>query len=179
MSAEFLGAVKVFAGNFAISGFAFCDGRLLSIAQNSALFALLGTTYGGNGTTTFALPDLRGRAPIGMGTGAGLTPRTIGSPGGSETVSLFGVNMPSHTHALNATTASTNNTTPGPGVLTGALNSSDGTFYTAPGQAGFTAVALNANALNQQGGNLPHNNIQPSLGINYIIALAGIFPSRN
>jgi len=179
MSAEFLGAVKLFAGNFAIRGFAMCDGQILSISQNAALFALLGTTFGGNGSSTFQLPNLQGRVPIGMGNGAGLTSRVIGESGGAESVTLLAANVPSHTHRLNATSASTTATTPGSGVLTGSLNASDGTFYTAPGQPGFTVVAMNAAAVNQQGGNQPHNNIQPSLAINYIIALTGIFPTRN
>jgi microcystin-dependent protein len=179
MSADFIGAVKIFAGNFPIRGYSFCNGATLSIPQNTALFSLLGTTFGGNGQTTFQLPDLQGRVPIGMGNGIGLTPRVIGEPGGTEGVTLLSNNVPSHSHGLNATSAATTATAPGTSLLTGALNASDGTFYTAPGQSGFVTTPLNANALNSQGGNLPHNNIQPTLAITYIIALTGVFPTRN
>jgi microcystin-dependent protein len=179
MGAEYLGAVKLFAGNFAIKGYAFCAGQQLAINQNQALFALLGTTYGGNGQTTFALPDLRGRVPIGMGQGAGLSPRTLGEASGAESVTLLTSNVPIHTHTLNATTATTTTTTAGPGVLTGTLKASDGAFYTLPTQTEFATFSMNAGAVALRGGGQPHNNIQPSLGINYLIALVGIFPSRN
>jgi microcystin-dependent protein len=179
MVEEYLGAVKLFAGNFAISNYAFCAGATMSIQQNTALFSILGTTYGGNGTTTFQLPDLRGRLPIGQGAGQGLTPRVLGEVGGSENVSLLQNNMPSHNHVFNASSTQTTTGTAGPAVLPGALKTSDGTFYTQTGQANLSLVQLNAAAVGRQGGNLPHNNIQPSMGINYIIALRGLFPSRN
>jgi microcystin-dependent protein len=179
MVEEYLGAVKLFAGNFAIRGFAFCAGQTMSIQQNTALFAILGTTYGGNGVQTFQLPDLRSRLPIGQGNGQGLSPRVVGETGGSENVALLPTNMPPHNHVFNASTTPTTTGAAGPSVVPGALKSTDGTFYTAPGQAGLSLVAMNQGAVQRQGGNLPHNNIQPSMGINYIIALQGIFPSRN
>ena len=179
MVEEYLGAVKLFAGNFAIRGYAFCVGQTMSIQQNTALFSILGTTYGGNGVQNFQLPDLRSRLPIGQGNGQGLTPRVLGEIGGSENVTLTSNTVPPHNHIFNASTTSTTTGTAGPAVMPGALKVADGTFYTATGQAGLSLVALNAGAVPPQGGSQPHNNIQPSMGINYIIALQGIFPSRN
>jgi microcystin-dependent protein len=176
---EYLGAVKLFAGNFAISGYAFCAGQLLSISQNTALFSIIGTTYGGNGVQTFQLPDLRSRLPIGQGNGPGLTPRVIGEPGGVENVSLLPTNVPAHNHVFNGSTTPTTTVAAGPTVLPGALKSADGQFYTATGQAGLTLTLMNPNSVIPQGRNLPHNNVQPSMGINYLIALQGLFPSRN
>ena len=177
--AEYIGAVKIFAGNYAISGYAFCAGQLLSIQQNQALFALLGTTFGGNGVSNFQLPDLRSRLPIGQGQGPGLTPRTIGEVGGVENVTLLGNNVPSHGHTLNATLNTGTTNVPGPALIAGNLASTDMGFYVHPSQAGYTPETLNVGTLPTAGGNLPHNNIQPSMGINYIIALQGIFPSRS
>ena len=179
MVQEYLGAVKLFAGNFAIRGYAFCAGQVLSIQQNTALFAILGTTYGGNGVNNFQLPDLRSRLPIGQGNGQGLSPRVIGEIGGVENVSLLSNNVPPHNHLFNASSTPTTTGTAGPTVQPGALKAADGTFYTAPGQTNLNLVGLNQGAVQPQGGNLPHNNIQPSMGINYIIALQGVFPSRN
>jgi microcystin-dependent protein len=179
MAQEFIGAIKLFAGNFAISGYSFCDGSTLAIQQNQALFALVGTTYGGNGTTTFQLPDLRGRVPISFGQGSGLTNRTQGQTGGQESVALTASTAPVHNHLFNAATNATTTTTVGPAVLTGSLKVADGAFYTAPNQGGFTPVSMNANSVTPMGGSQPHNNIQPTLAINYLIALFGIFPSQN
>jgi microcystin-dependent protein len=179
MVEEYLGAVKLFAGNFAIRGYAFCAGQTMSIQQNTALFSILGTTYGGNGVQTFQLPDLRGRLPIGQGNGQGLTPRVLGENGGSENVALLSSNVPPHNHVFNASTSPTTTGAAGPAVMPGALKAADGAFYTAPGQTGLSLVAMNQSSVSSQGGNLPHNNIQPSMGINYIIALQGLFPSRN
>ena len=179
MAQEYLGAVKLFAGNFPIRGYAVCQGSLLSIQQNAALFAILGTTYGGNGTTNFALPDLRGRLPLGAGQGVGLSPYVLGQIGGAESVQLTTQTSPSHQHSLNATKVSTTTVTAGSGVITGTLNASDGAFYTAPGEAGFTTTPMSANAVTAMGGNQPHNNIQPTMALTYLIALQGIFPSRN
>lgn len=179
MVEEYLGAVKLFAGNFAIRSYAFCAGQLMAINQNAALFSILGTTYGGNGVQNFALPDLRSRLPIGQGNGQGLTPRVLGEVGGVENVNLLSSNVPQHNHVFNASTTPTTTVTAGPTVLHGALKAADGAFYTAPGETGLTLVAMNAAAVGQQGGNGAHNNIQPSMGINYIIALQGVFPSRN
>jgi microcystin-dependent protein len=179
MAQEFIGAVKLFAGNFAISNYSFCNGATLAISQNQALFSLLGTTYGGNGVTTFQLPDLRGRVPISQGQGPGLTNRVIGTPGGLENVTLTTATTPPHQHAFNASTGATTTAVAGPSVVTGKLQSTDGAFYTAAGQPGFTLVNLNANAVSQMGGGQAHNNQQPTLAISYLISLYGIFPSRN
>src|SRR5579862_8605274 len=170
MATEYLGAVKIFAGAYAIKNYAFCAGQLLSIQQNAALFALLGTTFGGNGINNFQLPDLRSRLPVGQGNGPGLTPRVIGEVGGVEGVTLLSNNVPGHTHTLNATTSMGTTSIPGPALLAGNLAATDGDFYVHPTQHGFTAEVMNQNALSGAGGSLPHNNIQPSMGINYLIA---------
>jgi len=162
----------MFAGNFAPQGWALCQGQLLSIEQNTALFALIGTTYGGDGQTTFALPDLRGRVTVSMGSGQGLTPRSIGQNGGSETVGLVAAQMPAHSHLANC----------GP---IGTQASPTGNYWsTDPG--GNTAAYSNASnsqmaagAISAYTGGQPHDNVQPFLVINYIIALQGIFPSQN
>jgi microcystin-dependent protein len=161
MSEPFIGQVTIFAGNFAPRGWAICDGRLLSIAQNSALFAILGTTYGGDGQVTFALPDLRGRAPIGTGNGPGLTSRALGEAAGTETVTLTVPEMPAHTHTLVVST-----TAPG-----GAARALEGELTPNP--------ITTAEGMGVSGGSQPHENMQPYLALNYIIALQGIFPSRN
>jgi microcystin-dependent protein len=174
MTEAFIGSIVMFAGNFAPRGWAFCQGQLLPIAQNTALFSILGTTYGGNGQTTFALPDLRGRAPIGTGQGPGLTNITLGEAAGSESVTLNVTQMPAHTHAVacdatSAGAADPANAFPGnPGALSGAQ------LY------GPTASATMAPAMiAPSGGSQPISVQQPFLGINYIICLEGIFPSRN
>ncbi len=176
-SEPFIGEVKMFAGNFAPRGYALCDGQILSISQHTALFSLLGTTYGGDGRTTFGLPDLRGRTPIHAGTGPGLTQKRLGQKGGTETVTLTSQQMPSHKHALKATvmTATTTiaqdamlATTPEnpTGVQTYSSDSSD-------------QVIMKDESIETSGGNQPHSNMPPYNTINYIIALTGIFPSRN
>lgn len=174
----FLGEIRMFAGNFAPRGWAACNGQILSIAQNTALFSLLGTTYGGNGTTTFALPDLRGRIPMGNGLGPGLTNTVLGEVKGSETNTLIVANLPAHTHQLNAYN--------GPATL----NSLTGAPYLALPQdanlspvSSFTATSpntmLGAGTISQTGNNQPVNNMQPSLTVMFIIALEGIFPPRD
>jgi microcystin-dependent protein len=179
---EYLGAIKLFAGNYAILGYAFAQGQTLAINQNTALFALLGTSYGGNGVSTFQLPNLQSMLPIGQGNGSGLTPRVLGEIGGVDNVSLLNANVPAHTHGFNAAGAinQTSTNAAGATVLLGPVgaNSKD-TFYADPTAAGFQTQLLNQGAIGHVGGNLPHNNVQPSMGINYIIALQGIFPSRN
>jgi microcystin-dependent protein len=179
MAIEYLGAIKIFAGNYAITGYALCQNQIMSISQNTALFSLLGTTFGGNGISTFQLPDLRSRLPIGQGNGQGLTPRIMGEPGGQESVTLTISTTPPHNHIFNASTSFGNTNAPGQTVLAGQLASTDGAFYADPTQSGFTPEVMNGQALSPQGSSLPHNNIQPSMGINYQIALSGLFPSRN
>lgn len=183
----FIGEIVMFGGNFAPRGWAFCDGQLLSIAQNTALFSILGTTYGGDGRTTFALPDLRGRAPIGPRQGPGLSDYRLGQRGGVETVTLNITQMPSHSHVatsvskLHGQSASGDDDAISSGV---SIASGSGTgseiFSSQPPNTEMNAgsVTTTTTTLNQ-GGNLAHNNMQPYLAVNYIIALVGIFPSRN
>jgi microcystin-dependent protein len=154
----------------------FCNGALLSISENDTLFALIGTTYGGDGQTTFAVPDLRGRVPVGQGTGPGLSNRVLSQTYGTETVTLLPTQMPQHSHALNATTAT--GTSPQPGGRLFAQTGLDN-LYGPPPATDPQPQVLAANAVTASGGSQPHDNIMPSMGLNYIIALQGIFPSRN
>ena len=167
----FVGEIIMFGGSFAPRGFALCDGQLLNVSQNDALFSLLGTIYGGDGRTTFALPDLRGRVPIHQGQGPALSDRRIGSNGGVEGVTLTLDQIPSHQHLLKG---STNNvTTPDPGGQVLATASPFAYLNGAPG------AALNSAALGMTGGNQAHPNIMPFQCINFCIALFGVYPSRN
>lgn len=168
-----LASIVLFAGNFAPRGWAFCQGQILSIAQNTALFSLLGTTYGGNGQTTFALPDLRGRVPIQQGQGPGLSDYTLGEAGGTENVTLLVSNMPAHNHLLNVSTAAGTVSSPQNALLgnTGAL---DKEYVTSAANAQMSPAAISP-----AGSSIPFSIVQPYLAINYIIALQGIFPSRN
>jgi microcystin-dependent protein len=179
MSDYFLGEIRMFGGNFAIKNWATCDGQLMSIAQNSALFSLLGTTYGGNGIQTFALPDLRGRIPIGQGQGAGLSPRSIGEVSGFEQVSVLLNQMPMHIHSFSATADDATVSNVGATVLTGKPTVANARLYAVPGAGPTTPVALAATVVAFAGGSQPHTNLMPSLCITFIIALQGIFPSRN
>lgn len=162
----YIGEIAMVGFNFAPVGWAFCNGQVLSIASNTALFSLLGTTYGGNGTTTFALPNLQGRFPIHMGTGFAL-----GQSGGSQTHVLTANEIPSHTHALMGDAA--NGTSPGPAGLHVARNPAGIPAYGAGSGAAMAATAIGA-----AGGSQPHNNMPPYLTINFIIATQGIYPSR-
>lgn len=171
MAEPFIGEIRMFGGNFAPRGYAFCNGQLLAISQYDALFALIGTTYGGDGTSTFALPDLRGRVPIHQGSGPGLTPRTIGQSFGAESVSLTAGQMAVHNHLQQA---STNAVSAGSGPTA------------APGTATLTAfygsgspVNMAATAVDTAGSGQPHNNVAPFQAISFIIALEGVFPARN
>ena len=173
---SFIGDIRLFAGEFAPRGWKFCDGTELSISVYEPLFTLIGTTYGGDGQSTFALPDLRGRVPVGQGEGPGLTPRLIGETFGSENVTLLAPQMPQHTHTLNATTDSA--TSPQAAGNLFAQTGSDKCYGPPPGTSP-QPQALAANAVSVAGGSQPHNNILPAMAINYIIAVEGIFPSRN
>ncbi len=165
-----IGQIILFGGNFAPRGWAFCDGQLLPISSNSALFSILGTTYGGDGRTTFGLPDLRGRVPMHAGSGPGLTPRAIGQKFGVEDVTLTAAQMPNHTHTLKANPLPANTSTGDGNVLAGSQS------Y----QTGASPLAdMNAASVTSVGGSQSHTNVQPSLVTNYIIALQGIFPSRS
>ena len=169
----FLGEIRMFAGNFAPTGWAFCQGQLLPIAQNQALFSLLGTTYGGDGRTTFALPDLRGRVPVGFGQGPGLSNRVIGEQFGSELVTLNINQMPSHNHTVNAVTTEGNQNLP-----TNSLPANTKTLDKEYSDANANTT-MKATMVNPTGGSQPFGVSQPSLGVNFIIALQGIYPSRN
>ena len=169
----FLGEIRMFAGNFAPTGWAFCQGQLLPIAQNQALFSLLGTTYGGDGRTTFALPDLRGRVPVGFGQGPGLSNRVIGEQFGSELVTLNINQMPSHNHTVNAVTTEGNQNLP-----TNSLPANTKTLDKEYSNANANTT-MKATMVNPTGGSQPFGVSQPSLGVNFIIALQGIYPSRN
>lgn len=174
MSEPFLGEIRMFGGNFAPRGWAMCNGQILAISTNTALFALLGTTYGGNGQTTFALPDLRGRVPIHMGQGPGLSPYSEGQQGGVENVTLTTTQMPVHTHTAHPNSRSGNVSDPQDSVP--AQTPIENPIYRATADP---AAFLDAGFIGTAGGSQPHQNIQPYLVINFIIALQGIFPSRN
>lgn len=169
----YIGEIRYFAGTFAPQGWAFCDGQLLSIAQYSTLFSVLGTTYGGDGKNTFALPDLRGRAPMHPGRGPGLTPRMPGEKGGRAEVTLTSAQIPGHEHALMANSSSANAKAPGGNVLSGTPSV---TSYLAPA-AGL--VPMDDRGLEPTGGGQPHDNLQPYLTLEAIIALEGEYPSRS
>lgn len=173
MADPFVAEVRIFPFNFAPKGWAFCDGQLLPISQNTALFSLLGTTYGGDGKSTFALPDLQGRAAMHPGQGQGLSLRDLGEQGGSDTVTLLESEMPAHTHQVNA--LGVLSTTSSPSTQTALSRSVNGSAY-ADATSGFQTFA--PEALSPAGGSLPHNNLQPYLTLNYCIALQGVFPPR-
>ncbi len=182
-SEPFLGEIRAVGFNFTPQGWAPCDGRLIPIQQNSALFALLGTMYGGNGTTNFGLPDLRGRVALGVGNGPGLTPRVQGEAAGVESVTLLSAQMPAHAHQNTAAATAGTTNTPSASVYPAGMAvtatasdrteiSVDANAYASPAN---TAMGYSTVAGNSQ----PHENMQPYLGVNYIIALQGIFPSRD
>ena len=172
MSEPFIAEIRIFAGNFAPRSWAFCNGQLLPISQNTALFSLIGTTYGGDGRTTTALPNLQGRAPMHPGRGPGLTSRRLGERVGVEQVTLSEAQMPNHTHTRRAVSSQGNTDSP------------EGNAHADTGGVDvFQSVASNLvsmdSNLQNQGGGQPHNNMQPYLTINFIIALQGLYPSRS
>jgi microcystin-dependent protein len=179
----FIGTVFTFAFNFAPRGFATCQGQILSIAQNTALFSLLGTTYGGNGQSTFALPDLQGRVPNGQGQGPGLSPYSMGQLAGTETITLLQPNMPAHNHALMATAASADSATPVADHILGGANGEDANLGSvtvkvyAPA-AGSNPIALSPISIGIAGASMPIPILSPYLTLNYSICMEGIFPSR-
>jgi len=173
MADPFLGEIQIYAFNFPPKGWATCDGQILAIAQNQALFSLLGTLYGGDGRTTFALPDLRERGPIHPGAGPGLSPYTQGQAGGSSTVALIQNQMPAHSHTLGVVAKSPGNQPMPIGNHFGVAPAGLGNTYGGSGGSGGSGVAIPP-----QGG-APHNNLQPFLALSFCIALVGIFPPRN
>ena len=174
----YIGQIEAFAFNFAPTGWAMCAGQLLSIAQNSALFAILGTTYGGNGVQTFALPDLRGRISLGVGTGPGLPPATLGERSGEETHTLLWTEVPPHSHNVNAVNNGIigGSNTPGPSVTLGSSRiSGSGAVANLYSATTPSAPMTNVNFVGGQ----PHENRMPYLAMNYCIALVGLYPSRS
>lgn len=167
----FVAEIRIFPFNFAPKGWAFCDGQLLPLSQNTALFSLLGTTYGGDGKSNFALPDMQGNAPMHPGQGPGLSLHDLGETGGSETVSLLESEIPSHSHSEAASATDATDPT-GAGQLF-AKGAGIG-MYAAPG----AVTPLSPNAVAPAGGDQPHNNLQPYLTLNFCIALQGVFPPR-
>lgn len=173
-----IGEIRTFAGNFAPRGWALCNGQILPISQYTALFSILGVTYGGNGTSTFALPNLQGSVPLGAGNGPGLTPRVLGEIGGAESVTVLTTEMPAHTHGVKLAS----NSNPAQATVTSPANAYYGS--TDPNNNGATLystvsnAAMGPSASQPAGGSQPHNNIQPSLAVSYIICMEGIFPVR-
>jgi microcystin-dependent protein len=175
MADPFVAEIRIFPFNFAPKGWAFCDGQLLPLSQNTALFSLLGTTYGGDGKSTFALPDLEGRAPMHPGQGPVLSLHDLGETGGSETVSLLESEIPAHSHAYNVSQADGIARIPTDQFFAAGIGGV--VAYTNAAGAPLTAMALQE--LAPAGGSQPHNNMMPYLTLNFIIALQGIFPSQN
>jgi microcystin-dependent protein len=165
----YVGEIRIFAGNFAPAGWMFCDGSVISISEYETLFNLIGTTYGGDGQNTFAMPDLRGRLPIHQGTGPGLSTLTIGETGGLEQVTLTIPQIPAHSHPLLASADIPTGSSPDNSVTGQAAAK----FY----RAGTAALAMNAASVTSVGGSQPHNNMQPYLCVSFIISLYGIYPS--
>ena len=170
MSEPFVGEIRMFAGNFAPRGWAFCDGQLLAVSQNDALFSLLGTIYGGDGRTTFGLPDLRGRIPIHAGSGPGLSPRKLGAKAGTEQETLTVNQLPGHAHTVRCANQDGNQTAPANHVW--AANSTNQYSNGTPN------TAMDAECLQTTGGGQSHSNLMPFLCVHFIIALFGIYPSR-
>lgn len=176
----YIGQILMFAGNFAPRSWALCNGQLLAISSNTALFSIIGTTYGGDGRTTFALPDLRSRVAMHAGQGPGLSTRTLGQRGGVESVTLQQSEIPSHSHSASGT----QRVSSGPGDSSNPVGRvpaqlvRENAYATAPVDATLSNDSVEI-TLGNTGGNLPHTNIQPFLAVNYIICLFGIFPSRN
>lgn len=173
MADPFVAEIRIFPFNFAPRGWAWCDGQLLPLSQNTALFSLLGTTYGGNGKSNFALPDLQGRAPMQPGQGPGLSLHDLGETGGSSTVTLLESEIPSHSHTLGALAAPADVPNPDNHALARTIGA---TPFLPP--AGAPLVALAPEALTPAGGDQPHNNMMPYLTFYFCIALQGVFPPR-
>jgi len=172
MSNPYLGEIRLVGFNFGPRGWAICAGQLLPISQNDALFALIGTTYGGDGQNTFQLPDLRGRLPINQGQGPGLSNYVLGQRAGTESVTLISQQIPQHSHVVNAASTGTRSSNPSANLL----GSGEADIYTHDNANG---VLMSPSTIAPSGGSQPHENMQPYLCVNFIIALEGVFPSRN
>src|SRR5258708_3649029 len=175
MANPYVAEIRMFAGNFPPRGWAFCNGQLMSIAQNTALFSLIGTYYGGNGTTNFALPNLQGSAPMHQGSGAGLTPRVVGETGGVSTVTLLASQVPAHNHTYNCGAGSKGETN----TLAGQVNCDEAAGTTAIYATTTDGSVMNPAAVQSLSPTLPHETTQPYQCLCFIIALQGIFPARN
>jgi microcystin-dependent protein len=173
----FVAEIRIFPFNFAPRGWAFCNGQLVPIAQNTALFSLLGTTYGGNGQTTFGLPNLQGSAPMHPGQGPGLTQHNLGEMGGTETVTLLETEMPVHSHSMKAYNSNGTLASPANNVSSGPSPVTDKDLFSY--KNGPPNVTMKADTLGTIGGGLPHNNLMPYLTMNFCIALQGVYPPRN
>src|SRR5712691_11277006 len=176
MSNPFVAEIRIFSGNFAPKGWALCDGQLMPISQNTALFSLLGTTYGGDGKSNFAIPNLQGCAPMQAGQGPGLSLRDLGETGGEQTVTLLETEMPAHSHSVRCVSGGDAENSPSNAVWAGGGRGSP-PLYTPSVPA--NNVQMNPFATSITGGNLPHNNMPPYLSLNFCIALQGIFPPRS
>jgi microcystin-dependent protein len=176
MTDQFVGEIRIFGGNFAPTGWAFCNGQLMPISQNTALFSLLGTFYGGNGTSTFALPNLQGAAPLMAGQGPGLTSRVLGESGGESTVTLTVAETPAHTHTPEGSNVAGTGVSP-TGDTWGVASITRGQKLYAPTVG--TGPLMSPQTFGTTGGSQPHNNLPPYLTLTFIIALTGIFPPRS
>ena len=180
-TAPYVASIMIFAGNFAPRGYALCNGQILPISQNTALFSLIGTFYGGNGTSNFALPNLQGQGPIHQGQGPGLTDRVLGEIGGSYNVTLISTEMPAHIHTINAQATLATASPPNEGSPSTNVwgVSGDRTTKVSLYNTSVAASPMAPNIFGITGGNLPHNNLSPYLALSFCIALTGVFPARN
>lgn len=176
MADSYVGEIRIFAGIRPPRNWHFCDGSKLPITEYQALFSLLGTVWGGDGRTTFGIPDLRGRLAVGQGTGPGLTPRVLAQTGGTETVTITAAAMPAHNHGAAVSGAVGTTNVPGPGVLRSALTAPDVGYLPAAQQS--TTFAFDASMVGTEGGNAPHTNVMPYVALNYMISLLGTYPDK-
>lgn len=178
MSEPYVGEIRMFAGNFSPRGWAYCDGQLLAVSQNDALFSLLGTIYGGDGRTTFGLPDMRGRLPVHNGQGPGLSDRRLGGKGGAEKETLVSNQIPSHNHAFMASGQPAMEISPTGRVLAKTPADAGDNFYAPPADPSLQVNLLHG-VVGRAGGTQSHTNLMPFLCVNFIIALFGVYPSRH
>ncbi len=176
MSEPFLGEIRMFGGNYAPVNWLLCSGQLLSVSENTALFSLIGTTYGGDGVQTFGLPNLQGRIPMHQGQGTGLQNYVLGQVAGTETVTITSATMPQHSHTLNASTVAANSTSPSNTALPGKLPPPENFYAVASGGTNPPLGAMNPASITMTQGGLPHDNMMPTLCFSFIICTAGIFP---